>query len=62
MEDITPGLLKAIRKDFIEILGDAKIEQQNYIGASEYADKVGSALAEAFKKNLSSAVLPDGKM
>lgn len=62
MEDITPGLLEAIRKDFIEILGDAKIEQQNYIGASEYADKVGSALAEAFKKNLSSAVLPDGKM
>ena len=62
MEDITPELLEAIRKDFIEILGDAKIEQQNYIGASEYADKVGSALAEAFKKNLSSAVLPDGKM
>lgn len=61
-KDIAPGLLEAIQKDFLDILGDAAVGQQTYIGAAEYADKVGEALAEAFRRNLSSDILPDGKM
>ena len=61
-KDIAPELLEAIQKDFLTILGDAAVGQQTYIGAAEYADKVGEALAEAFRRNLSSDILPDGKM
>lgn len=72
MEDISPGLLKQIRDDFIQqiessptikVLHDAITSgSATYIQAEEYAYEVGSALAESFGKYLSSAVLPDGKM
>lgn len=72
MEDISPGLLKQIRDDFIQqiessptikALHDAIASgSATYIQAEEYAYEVGSALAESFGKYLSSAVLPDGKM
>lgn len=62
MDDITPELLEAIRRDFLELLGDAGVRQPDYIGAAEYAEQVGSALAGAFRRNLSSAAMPDGKM
>lgn len=61
-KDIAPELLERIRKDFLELLGDSKVTQQTYVGAEEYAEQVGSALAEAFRRHLSSDVLPDGKM
>lgn len=60
--DISPALLAKIKADFLEVLGDASIEQASYISAAGYANKVGDALAEAFRRNLSSAALPDGKL
>lgn len=60
--DIAPDLLEWIRKDFLDYLGDAKVLEQTYAGAEEYAERVGSALAAAFQQNLSSDILPDGKM
>ena len=62
MEDVAPKLLEAIRKDFTELLDGAKIEKMNYMAAGFYADKVGEALAEAFRRNISPESLPDGKM
>jgi hypothetical protein len=72
MEDISPGLLKKIRKDFIQqvetnstlkALYEAIMSgNASYIQAEDYAYEVGSALAESFGKHLSSDVLPDGKM
>lgn len=62
MEDIAPELLEKIKKDFLDFLGESEIDQLTYIGAEDYAEKVGEALAKAFSQNLSSAVLPDGKM
>lgn len=72
MEDISPGLLKQIRDDFIQQIENSPtikalyeaIQSGNasYIQAEEYAYEVGAALSESFRKHLSSAVLPDGKM
>lgn len=72
MEDISPGLLKQIRDDFIQQIENSPtikalyeaIQSGNasYIQAEEYAYEVGSALSESFGKCISSAVLPDGKM
>lgn len=72
MEDIAPGLLNRIRASFKRnIEGNSKISKlyqaikdgsATYIDAEEYAVEVGTALADAFGANLSSAVLPDGKM
>lgn len=72
MDDIAPKLLEALRKDF-----DSNMDQNaelhkllerinsgkgNYEDAGNYAYEVGNSLASSFEKNLSSAVLPDGKM
>lgn len=62
MEDIAPVLLERISQDFIRLLGDSKIESMNYTSAGDYAEKVGAALAEAFRLNLDPDILPDGKM
>jgi hypothetical protein len=72
MEDIAPGLLNRIRASFKRnIEGNSKISKlyqaikdgtATYIDAEEYAVEVGTALADAFGANISSAVLPDGKM
>lgn len=62
MEDIAPVLLEQISQDFIRLLGDSKIDGMNYISAADYAEKVGAALAEAFRLNLDPDILPDGKM
>ena len=71
-DDIAPALLEAIRKDFEANLGGSKRAAQlleairagtaGYPVASEYAEEVGKALADAFRKNLSSASLPNGRM
>lgn len=62
MEDIAPKLLEAIRKDFVELLGEARVKEMNYPAAADYAEEVGAALAEAFRRNLSADQLPDGRM
>lgn len=71
-KDIAPELL-----EFLEECFDKKIEQNikippllqaiydgkaSYIEAEDYAFEVGSSLAEVFRENLSSKLLPDGKM
>ena len=72
MEDIAPGLLEKIQKEFREnyesdeeikkLLQELREHLAKHPEAYDYAGKVGSILADAFSKNLSSAVLPDGKM
>lgn len=70
--DVAPGLLKEIEKDFKMQLKENKLIQQliekinqgkaTYKEANEYAIELGEILAHAYKKNLNSNVLPDGKM
>ncbi|MEG1525689.1 MAG: polymorphic toxin type 50 domain-containing protein [Clostridia bacterium] len=62
MEDIASALLEAIRSSFKTLLGDAEVTKKTYMGAAEYAERVGAALSEAFGSNLSSEALPDGRM
>lgn len=72
MEDIAPKLLKKIQYDFENKFDTSKIirelyrkvEQGNatYKEANEFAIEVGELLSGSFKKNLSSSVLPDGRM
>lgn len=62
MEDIVPKLLEAIREAFVAKSGDLAVTEQTWKAAEEYAQRIGSALAEAFGSELSSAVLPDGRM
>lgn len=70
--DIVPELLENIQRDFNIALSNSKKAKQiqaiinngaaTYIQANEYAVEVGELLAVAFKKNIKSDVLPDGKM
>ena len=72
MGDIAPKLLKKIQDDFKNKFDNSKIirelyrkvEQGNatYKEANEFAIEVGELLSGSFKKNLSSSVLPDGRM
>ena len=72
MEDIAPQLLETLRSRFSEKIAVnpkirallKKIDAGNatYVDAEEYAYQIGKALAEVFRDNLSSAVLPDGRM
>ena len=72
MEDVAPELLKRIRAEF-----DGAVEQSStlkgveekilkgtatYAEANQYAIEVGKILANAYKKNIWSDVLPDGKL
>ena len=72
MEDIAPALLELLRKRFSELVAvNPKIRAlykriqeggATYADAEEYAWLVGGALSKTFGENLSSAVLPDGRM
>lgn len=72
MEDIAPQLLETLQKRFSEkiavnpkiraLMKKIKSGEATYIEAEEYAYQIGNALAEVFAQNLSSAVLPDGRM
>lgn len=72
MEDIAPGLLKKIQKDFRSEFDKSKVISElyeevrdgiaTYREANDFAIETGSILASAYQKNLSSNVLPDGKM
>ena len=72
MEDIVPELLEKLQKDFEDgVNNNTEIQRlreliQNrkgsYIDAEDIAQEIGSELSQAFGKNVSSAVLPGGKM
>ena len=72
MEDIAPGLLLRIRSSFQKRMEESKEIQAlyqkiqsgsaTYADASDYAYQIGQALSQALGENLSSAVLPDGRM
>lgn len=72
MEDITPKLLSQIRKDFQEMLDKSNLITKlyarvrdgtaTYTEANDFAIEVGKILAKAYGNNLSSDVLPEGKM
>ncbi|MGN0707097.1 MAG: hypothetical protein ACI4JC_03785 [Faecalibacterium sp.] len=61
-QDLAPGLLEQIRKDFRTLLGDTTLSGSSYAAAEDYAEAVGNALAEAFRHNLTAGTLPDGKL
>ena len=72
MEDIAPELLKKIQLDFqsrfdkstviSELYEKVRDGTATYLEANKFAIETGDILAEVYKNNLSSAVLPDGKM
>lgn len=72
MADIAPELLEKIKKDFANGLSKSKKisaigkrisnKAATYKDAQEYAIEVGEILSNAFQKNLSSDILPDGKL
>lgn len=72
MEDIVPELLKKIRSEFISAIGQSSelkdIEEKiakgtaTYAEVNQYAVEAGNILARAYKNNISSEILPDGKM
>lgn len=72
MEDITPKLLKKVQEDFQRGFNESKVIAElyakvrdgtaTYLEANDFAIEVGEILAGAYRRNISSAVLPDGKM
>lgn len=61
-QDIAPMLLEQIQQDFLKLLGETDFSGTDYAAAEDYAEKVGAALAEAFRRNLTADTLPDGRM
>lgn len=72
MDDITPSLLKIIQTDFQTMFDKSSVISNlyakvrdgtaTYMEANEFAIETGDILAKAFKNNISSNILPDGKM
>lgn len=72
MEDIAPKLYEKIKKEFDHKISDSKrlsalseklvIGTATYREAHEFAIKSGEILSQVFQNNLSSSVLPDGKL
>ena len=72
MIDIAPELLAKLRKSFSEkfnknkkidkILSTIREGEPTYSEVNELSIQVGDILAEVFKENLSSEILPDGRM
>lgn len=72
MEDIAPSLLQKVQQDFhnqfdkSEVISAlyAKVRDgtATYAEANDFAVEVGDILAGAYKKNLASSILPDGRM
>lgn len=72
MEDIAPHLLELLRSRFSEMIAvNPKIRallkkinagDANYADAEDYAYLIGKALSEVLLANLSSDILPDGRM
>ncbi len=72
MEDVTPKLLEDIQKDFERMFDESNIirkiykeldlKKATYKEANEFAIEVGEILTKAFQQNISSDILPDGKL
>lgn len=72
MEDIAPGLLKKIQDDFQSEFNKSRLIKElyakvrdgtaTYREANNFAIEVGEILAKSYKSNISSDVLPDGRM
>ena len=72
MEDIAPGLLEKIQKQFYHDIEKSSIVKNfkkqaqrgkiSYSQANEVAQEIGKILAQSYSDNLSSGILPDGKM
>ena len=72
MIDVAPGLLRKIQTDFNEQINSSNIINSlyakvrdgtaTYKEANEFAIEAGRILADAYQANISSSVLPDGKM
>ena len=72
MEDIAPKLLKLIQDDFSSHFSEndniARLYEKvrdgtaTYLNVNDFALEVGDLLAKAYQRNISSSVLPDGKM
>ena len=66
MNDIAPELLEKIQKSFEEQTKELREEIKNgvksYEEAYNYAIEVGEALANSFGVNITSEILPDGRM
>lgn len=70
-KDIAPELMKEVQISFWEYIKEEPIQKlyellhegkATYIEADRFAVEMGNALAKAFRDNISSDVLPDGKM
>lgn len=72
MEDVAPGLLKQIQEEYRRRIQESKVlaeyEQArkagkaDYAGAAKAALELGEILAAVYQNQLSSEVLPDGRM
>ena len=72
MEDITPSLLKKLQEEFSKKVNesDKLIRLKNLVDSgkathketNQFAIMIGEILSNVFRENLSSRVLPDGKM
>ena len=72
MEDIVPSLLKLMQDDFQVMFDESEVISRlyakvrdgtaTYVEANEFAIEAGDILAKVFSRNISSSVLPDGKM
>jgi uncharacterized Fe-S cluster protein YjdI len=72
MQDVAPELLKIIKEDFesnfnksetiANLYEKVRDGTATYAEANEFAIETGELLANAFQRNISSDVLPDGKM
>lgn len=72
VKDITPELLKKIKTTFVQnieknrkikaIKKKIDLKTATHIDSHEFGIEVGKCLADSFKKNVSSDVLPDGRM
>lgn len=70
--DVTPGLLEAIKNEFQDAVDGSELIRQllekiekggaDYVTVHDYATELGRILSAALQNNLSSAVLPDGRM
>ncbi|WP_252899456.1 hypothetical protein [Lactococcus fujiensis] len=71
-DDIVPGLLESIKKDFNKQLSKSSIikakqkllseGKATYIDANDYAVEIGEILKKSFEQNISPTSLPDGRM
>lgn len=72
MEDVAPGLLKAIQQDFSQkikasqeisrLYGLVNDNKATYAQAQSFAEETGNILSEVLKKHLTVEQLPDGKL